>query len=113
MDGSVEMVHQMIVKDMLIHELTAATTHNLSPTLPRPLIFHPFTKTWSFDPSLSTPRRWCVLGSLGPTVYVANGISFHFSIHVTRSLQNLEKFTHKTNEALASMHDLAMSSGHA
>ncbi|KAL2668181.1 hypothetical protein AAZV13_01G114000 [Glycine max] len=67
--------------------LLAATTHNLSPALPRPLIFHPLTKTWSFGPTLSTPRRWCALGSLGPTVYVASGIGSHFSIHVARSLQ--------------------------
>ncbi|KAG4388687.1 hypothetical protein JHK82_025812 [Glycine max] len=67
--------------------LLAATTHNLSPALPQPLIFHPLTKTWSFGPTLSTPRRWCALGSLGPTVYVASGIGSHFSIHVARSLQ--------------------------
>ncbi|KAK7407032.1 hypothetical protein VNO78_08672 [Psophocarpus tetragonolobus] len=67
--------------------LLAGTTHNLSPALPRPLVFHPLSKSWSFGPTLSSPRRWCALGSLGPTVYVASGIGAHFSIDVARSLQ--------------------------
>ncbi|ESW30122.1 hypothetical protein PHAVU_002G126700 [Phaseolus vulgaris] len=67
--------------------LLAATTHNLSPALPRPLIFHPLSATWSFGPMLAAPRRWCALGALGPTVYVASGIGAHFSIHVARSLE--------------------------
>ncbi|BAT99766.1 hypothetical protein VIGAN_10127800 [Vigna angularis var. angularis] len=67
--------------------LLAATTHNLSPALPRPLIFHPLSGTWSFGPMLAAPRRWCALGVLGPAVYVASGIGAHFSIHVARSLE--------------------------
>ncbi|TKY70153.1 F-box/kelch-repeat protein SKIP25 [Spatholobus suberectus] len=67
--------------------LLAATTHNLSPALSRPLVFHPLSRTWSFGPSLSAPRRWCALGALRGTVYVASGIGTHFSIHVARSLE--------------------------
>ncbi|CAJ1930902.1 unnamed protein product [Sphenostylis stenocarpa] len=78
-------VQSVSAADRLI--LVAATTHNLSPALPRPLIFHPLSGTWSFGPTLATPRRWCALGALGPTVYVASGIGAHFSIHVARSLE--------------------------
>nr|KYP46140.1 F-box/kelch-repeat protein SKIP25 [Cajanus cajan] len=36
--------------------LLAATTHNLTPALPRPLVFHPPSRSWSHGPPLS-PRR--------------------------------------------------------
>ncbi|KAK7307377.1 hypothetical protein VNO77_40386 [Canavalia gladiata] len=79
--------------------LLAATTHNLFPALSRPLIFHPLSQSWSFGPSLSTPRRWCALGALNGTVYVASGIGTHFSIDVARSLQKWD-LRDGTNDAV-------------
>lgn len=73
--------------------LLAATTHNLSPALPRPLLFHPPSRSWSHGPPLS-PRRWCALGSLGSSVYVASGIGSHFSLHVARSLHKWDLLAH-------------------
>ncbi|KAL2348793.1 hypothetical protein Fmac_002793 [Flemingia macrophylla] len=55
------------------------------PGPPRPLIFHPLSLTWSHGPPLS-PRRWCALGSLGSSLYVATGIGSHFSLPLARSL---------------------------
>ncbi|KAI4370790.1 hypothetical protein MLD38_019100 [Melastoma candidum] len=67
--------------------LLAASTPDLFPALPRPLIFDPAVRTWSFGPAFSAPRRWCAAGSLGGSVYVASGISSQFSVDVARSLE--------------------------
>ncbi|KAK7309481.1 hypothetical protein RJT34_06239 [Clitoria ternatea] len=75
--------------------VVAATTHNLFPALSRPLIFNPLSHSWSLGPSLSTPRRWCALGSSRGAVYVASGIGTNFSIDVARSLEKWD--LHSTN----------------
>ncbi|KAL0550558.1 hypothetical protein IC582_015080 [Cucumis melo] len=49
--------------------LLAATTHNLLPALPRPLLFSPFSNSWRLAPPLPTPRRWCAAGALRGSVY--------------------------------------------
>ncbi|KAM5573740.1 F-box/kelch-repeat protein SKIP25 [Rosa sericea] len=67
--------------------LLAATTHNLFPAVPRPLIFDPSTSSWLFGPPLATPRRWCAAGTLSGAVYVASGIGSHFSVNVARSVE--------------------------
>ncbi|PQM40629.1 F-box/kelch-repeat protein SKIP25 [Prunus yedoensis var. nudiflora] len=66
--------------------LVAASTSNLLPALPRPLVFDPVAKKWVFGPPLATPRRWCAAGALDGAVYVASGIGSHFSIDVARSV---------------------------
>lgn len=77
-------VQSTTVSDNLI--LLAATTHNLSPALSQPLIFNP-SEGWSFGPALSTPRRWCALGTSNNVVYVASGIGSHFFIEVAKSME--------------------------
>ncbi|KAG7015801.1 F-box/kelch-repeat protein SKIP25, partial [Cucurbita argyrosperma subsp. argyrosperma] len=67
--------------------LLAATTHNLLPALPRPLLFSPLSNSWRFAPPLPTPRRWCAAGALRGSVYVASGIGSFFSTDVARSVE--------------------------
>ncbi|KAG6596685.1 F-box/kelch-repeat protein SKIP25, partial [Cucurbita argyrosperma subsp. sororia] len=67
--------------------LLAATTQNLLPALPRPLIFSPVSNSWQFGPPLITPRRWCAAGALRGSVYVASGIGSFFSTDVARSVE--------------------------
>ncbi|KAM1909393.1 hypothetical protein ACFX13_038149 [Malus domestica] len=67
--------------------LLAATTHNFLHALPRPLVFDPVTRNWTFGPPFTTPRRWCVVGVLSGVVYMASGIGSHFSMDVARSVE--------------------------
>ncbi|KGN55680.1 F-box/kelch-repeat protein SKIP25 [Cucumis sativus] len=76
--------------------LLAATTYNLLPALPRPLLFSPFSNSWRLAPPLPTPRRWCAAGALHGSVYVASGIGSFFSTDVARSV---ERWDFKSNGA--------------
>lgn len=67
--------------------LIAANTHALLPSLPRPLLFDPLSSKWSLGPPLSSPRRWCVTGAIGASVYVASGVSARYNRDVARSLE--------------------------
>ncbi|KAI4327945.1 hypothetical protein L6164_020349 [Bauhinia variegata] len=78
--------------------LLAATTNNLYPALSRPLIFNTLSKSWSFGPTLATPRRWCAVGALRGAIYVASGIGFQFSLDVARSLEKWDLQTKKKDD---------------
>ncbi|KAI4312949.1 hypothetical protein MLD38_037733 [Melastoma candidum] len=67
--------------------LLAASTPDLLPAIPQPLIFDPAIRAWSFGPAFSAPRRWCAAGSFSGSIYVASGISSQFSVDVARSLE--------------------------
>ncbi|KAF8380807.1 hypothetical protein HHK36_028301 [Tetracentron sinense] len=67
--------------------LLAATTHHFLPALSRPLIFNPLSKTWSFGPPISAPRRWCAAGSARGAIYVGSGVGSHYSRDVARSAE--------------------------
>ena len=67
--------------------LIAATSHNFSPALSRPLVFNPHSGVWGFGPPLTTPRRWCAAGSAKDTVYVASGIGFQFNTDLSKSVE--------------------------
>ncbi|KAI3749534.1 hypothetical protein L2E82_20148 [Cichorium intybus] len=67
--------------------LLAATSSDLLPALPHPLVFNPVSNSWSSGPPLSTPRRWCAAGSLQGTVIVASGIGSHYTQTVARSVE--------------------------
>ncbi|KAL8542494.1 hypothetical protein ACS0TY_003380 [Phlomoides rotata] len=76
--------------------LVAANTHDFLPALNRPLIFDPLSSNWSFGPPLSTPRRWCVTGSMDGSIYVASGMGARYHIDIARSVERwdlLEKET--------------------
>lgn len=66
--------------------LLAATAGQFLPAIPRPLIFNPATKKWSYGPRLAAPRRWCAAGTLGNTVYVASGVESHYNVEIARSV---------------------------
>ncbi|KAL3815187.1 hypothetical protein ACJIZ3_016455 [Penstemon smallii] len=67
--------------------LIAATTHKFLPALGRPLVFDPLSNNWYFGPPFSTPRRWCVAGSIHGAVYVASGKGAQYHGDVARSLE--------------------------
>lgn len=88
--------------------ILAATTEHLLPALSCPLIFSPLTKQWRLGPSISFPRRWCAVGSLGHTVYLASGVgSSGYTQHVAKSAQKwmvLDNHHHEQNwETVASL----------
>ncbi|KAF3614321.1 F-box/kelch-repeat protein SKIP25 [Capsicum annuum] len=66
--------------------LLAATADHFLPAFPRPLIFSPRMKSWSYGPSLANPRRWCAAGVSGSMVYVASGVGSHYNPEVARSV---------------------------
>lgn len=70
--------------------LLAATSQNFYPALSHPLIFNPVSQKWTSGPPLTTPRRWCAVGSLRGAVYVASGIGSQFSTNIARSVQKWE-----------------------
>ncbi|CAL9006129.1 unnamed protein product [Prunus brigantina] len=67
--------------------LVAATTHQFTPALPRPLVFQPLSKQWSFGPPLPKPRRFCAAGTVGGKVYVASGMGTTYRGDVARSME--------------------------
>ncbi|KAE9460314.1 hypothetical protein C3L33_07787, partial [Rhododendron williamsianum] len=67
--------------------LLAATTDNLVPALPRPLVFNPVSRSWGFGPPIGTPRRWCAAGTAHGAVFVASGIGSHYTPDVARSVE--------------------------
>ncbi|XP_047977924.1 F-box/kelch-repeat protein SKIP25-like [Salvia hispanica] len=67
--------------------LIAANTHNFLPALSHPLVFNPLSSKWSFGPPFTSPRRWCVAGSMGSSVYVASGTGAQYQRDVARSLE--------------------------
>ncbi|KAI3514579.1 hypothetical protein L1887_13118 [Cichorium endivia] len=67
--------------------LLAGTSSNLLPAFSHPLIFNPLSKTWSFGPAPTTPRRWCVAGVSRAAVFVASGIGSHYTQAVARSVE--------------------------
>ncbi|KVI12365.1 F-box/kelch-repeat protein SKIP25-like [Cynara cardunculus var. scolymus] len=67
--------------------LLAGTSSDLLPALSHPLVFNPLSKTWSFGPPLSTPRRWCATGSSRTAVVVASGFGSHYTQTVARSVE--------------------------
>ncbi|KAF4377924.1 hypothetical protein F8388_018525 [Cannabis sativa] len=73
--------------------IVAATTDNLFPALPLPLVFDPILCEWCHAPPLSAPRRWCAAGSLRGLVYVASGIGSVFSYDVARSVERWDPRT--------------------
>ncbi|KAK4741271.1 hypothetical protein SAY87_024859 [Trapa incisa] len=70
--------------------LLAATTDNLFPAIPCPLVFNPITGDWSVGPRLSAPRRWCAAGVSRGAVYVASGVGSRFITDVARSVEKWE-----------------------
>ncbi|GAB4834838.1 hypothetical protein Ancab_033106 [Ancistrocladus abbreviatus] len=70
--------------------LLAATTDQLLPALPRPIIFSPLAKIWSQGPPIAVPRRWGAVGVLGRAVFLASGIGSHFSPDVAQSAERWE-----------------------
>lgn len=70
--------------------LLAATTDNLFPAIPCPIVFNPISGAWSSGPPLSAPRRWCAAGVSRGAVYVASGVGSHFSTDVARSVEKWE-----------------------
>ncbi|OMP02725.1 Kelch-type beta propeller [Corchorus capsularis] len=67
--------------------LIAATTHNFSPALSSPLVFHPESNRWFYGPQVSTPRRWCATGSARGVVYIATGVGSHYKGDVARTME--------------------------
>ncbi|XP_051124644.1 F-box/kelch-repeat protein SKIP25-like [Andrographis paniculata] len=67
--------------------LIAGNTHEFLPALARPLVFDPLSGKWCFGPPFSSPRRWCVAGSMRSEVYVASGTSSQYNIDVARSVE--------------------------
>ncbi|KAG6400548.1 hypothetical protein SASPL_137388 [Salvia splendens] len=67
--------------------LIAANTHNFLPALSHPLVFNPLSSKWSFGPPFTSPRRWCVTGSMDSSVYVASGTGAQYQRDVARSLE--------------------------
>ncbi|KZV21799.1 hypothetical protein F511_02957 [Dorcoceras hygrometricum] len=67
--------------------LIAATTHKLLPALTHPLLFNPLSGKWYYGPPFSTPRRWCVAGSINGGIYVASGIGSLYHGEVARSME--------------------------
>ncbi|XP_057522487.1 F-box/kelch-repeat protein SKIP25-like [Amaranthus tricolor] len=78
-------VQSVAVGDKLA--VVAGTTQHLAPALPKPLIFDPSTRIWTYDPSISVPRRWCVTRSLNGSLYIASGVGSHFSTDTARSVE--------------------------
>ncbi|XP_068650927.1 F-box/kelch-repeat protein SKIP25-like [Aristolochia californica] len=67
--------------------LLAATTHQLLPALPRPVIFSPVSNQWRLGPLMSTGRRWCATGVASGNVYVASGMGAEYNSQVARSAE--------------------------
>lgn len=67
--------------------LIAANTHEFLPSLATPLVFDPLARKWSFGPPFTSPRRWCVTGSIDSSVYVASGMGARYNRDVARSLE--------------------------
>ncbi|CAL9074259.1 unnamed protein product [Musa textilis] len=65
----------------------AATNHRLLPAFPRPLVFHPTSRSWRLGPPLHAPRRWCAAGSAGGVVYLASGVGTGYNTEVARSAE--------------------------
>ncbi|KAJ7953331.1 F-box/kelch-repeat protein [Quillaja saponaria] len=78
--------------------LLAATSHGFSPALSHPLIFNPLLHSWTYGPSLTTPRRWCALGASSGAIYVASGIGSQFSTDVARSVEKWDLNKRKVNK---------------
>lgn len=77
--------------------LIAANTHKFLPTLTSPLVFDPLSCKWSFGPPFSTPRRWCVTGSINSSVYVASGTGAQYHRDVARSLERWDMSKEETD----------------
>ncbi|XP_059633730.1 F-box/kelch-repeat protein SKIP25-like [Cornus florida] len=77
-------IQSLTVNNYLV--LVAATTHGFLPALSCPLVFDPVSGQWFSGPPLSTPRRWCITGSVNGTVYIASGVGTHYQGDVGRSL---------------------------
>ncbi|XP_075521221.1 F-box/kelch-repeat protein SKIP25-like [Primulina tabacum] len=67
--------------------LIAATTHKLLPALTHPLVFDPLSGKWYCGPPFSSPRRWCVAGSINGGIYVASGTGAQYHGEVARSME--------------------------
>ncbi|KAI3511204.1 hypothetical protein L1887_18349 [Cichorium endivia] len=67
--------------------LIAATDHNFLPALSHPLVFDPLTGEWFLGPVLTNPRRWCAVGFIRNTVYVASGVGAHYRGDVGRMME--------------------------
>ncbi|KAJ9178293.1 hypothetical protein P3X46_010188 [Hevea brasiliensis] len=85
--------------------LLAATAHNFSPALSRPLIFNPLSRTWVFGPQLASPRRWCAAGAINGAIYVGSGIGSYFSADVAKSVEKWD-FLHNKKTAAVTGHCL-------
>ncbi|KAI3448978.1 hypothetical protein Pfo_005643 [Paulownia fortunei] len=77
--------------------LIAANTHKFLPALTHPLVFDPLSSKWNFGPPLSTPRRWCVTGSINGAVYVGSGTGAQYHSDVARSLEIWDMSKKKTD----------------
>uniref|UniRef100_A0A7N1A5G6 F-box/kelch-repeat protein SKIP25 n=1 Tax=Kalanchoe fedtschenkoi TaxID=63787 RepID=A0A7N1A5G6_KALFE len=67
--------------------VVAATDPLLRPALECPLVFDPAESSWAYGPEMACPRRWCVAGSSGGSVYVASGVGSQFKTSVARSVE--------------------------
>ncbi|CAO2827326.1 unnamed protein product [Amaranthus hypochondriacus] len=67
--------------------VVAGTTLHLAPALPKPLVFDPFLRVWTYGPPIPVPRRWCATGSLDGSLYIASGVGSHFSTDTARSVE--------------------------
>ncbi|KAK6947295.1 hypothetical protein RJ641_000768 [Dillenia turbinata] len=78
--------------------LLAATTHQLLPALPFPLVFDPISLNWSSGPPLSAPRRWCAAGAVSSSVYVSSGMGSHYQMDVACSVEKWDLNQIKTHQ---------------
>ncbi|XP_068635973.1 F-box/kelch-repeat protein SKIP25 [Aristolochia californica] len=78
--------------------LLAASTHQLLPALPRPLVFSPVSNQWRLGPKMSTRRRWCAAGAAGGYVYVASGMGAEYNSQVARSAERWDLNKHHWEE---------------
>lgn len=77
--------------------MIAANTHKFLPALTSPLVFDPLTTKWSFGPLFSTPRRWCVTGSIHGVIYVASGTGAKYHGDIARSLERWDMSKKETS----------------
>ncbi|EOY10336.1 KAR-UP F-box 1, putative [Theobroma cacao] len=79
-------IQSLTVSNHLV--LIAATTHNFSPALSSPLLFHPESNRWFYGPQISTPRRWCATGAVRGVAYMASGVvGSYYRGDVARSME--------------------------
>ncbi|XP_047325947.1 F-box/kelch-repeat protein SKIP25-like [Impatiens glandulifera] len=83
--------------------LLAATAEHFLPALPRPLVFNPISRKWTFGPQLAAPRRWCAAGESGGVIYVASGMGSYYNSRIARSVEKWDRMNGDNWEMLGEM----------